>query len=40
MVVSAFSITKMILLTNKNWGIGETEVLDPQNGDICDDGDF
>ena len=38
MVVSAFR--EMVLLSNENLGIGETEVLDHENGAVCNHNDF
>lgn len=36
MVVSAFSRVEPVFLANKNWGIGETEVLGHEKGAACD----
>lgn len=35
-MVSAFSIVELVLLSNENLGIGETEVLGPENGAAYD----
>lgn len=35
--MSAFSLVEMVLLSKENLGIGETEVLDCENGAFCDD---
>lgn len=40
MVVSAFSTMELVLLSNENLGIGETEVLGHEIGAVCDNDDF